>query len=384
VTVDLNQRLAGVLEANQRPGVAPLGAALPAPSLLPIAALQRRYASVARRFPQLLAGASHCVVDDPQLVRQIVRRSLAWGGPLAADEIVVTNSCTESLHLCLRAVTQPGDTVAVESPGYYVMLQLLESLGLRALEIPTDPETGISVAALDLATREGKVAAVLLVPNASNPLGCVLPDAAKRQLVQLMAARGVPVIEDDIYGDLCYDAQRPWPLKAFDQGGNVMLCASYSKSLSPSLRCGFVAAGKYRQAIVLQKTLVSGGTNPVTQRVLAETLESGAYERHVRNLRRQFQGQVEQTIAAVARHLPAGTRIARPRGGFVLWVELPEDIDTARLWRKAIAAGVAFVPGDLFSPSGLYRNCLRLNCGNPWSETLDDAVKRLGKLAGRA
>jgi DNA-binding transcriptional MocR family regulator len=267
------------------------------------------------------------------------------------------------------------------SPAYYVMLQLLESLGLKALEIPTEPQTGISIPALDLATRDGGVAAVLLVPNASNPLGSVMPHENKKKLAQLMGARKIPVIEDDIYGDLCYAAQRPWPIKAFDKTGNVMLCASFSKCLSPSLRCGFVAAGRYRAAVALQKMLVSGGTNPITKRVLAEALESGAYERHVRKLRRQFQSQVEQMIAAVTRYFPAGTRIARPQGGFVLWVELSEKIDTAKLWKRTIAEGIAFVPGDLFSPSRLYRNCLRLNCGNPWSETIEAAVKRLGELA---
>ena len=381
VLVDLNQRLVGVLEANHQPGILPLGAALPAPGLLPVAALHRRYASVARRFPNLLSGASHTDINDPQLVRQLVRRSLSWGGPLDAGEITVTNSCTEAMYLCLRAVTRPGDTVAVESPAYYVMLQLLESLGLKALEIPCEPETGISIPALDLATRDGQVAAVLLVPNASNPLGSVMPDAGKKKLAQLMATRKIPVIEDDIYGDLCYAAQRPWPVKSFDKAGNVMLCASFSKCLSPALRCGFVAAGKYRAAVALQKMLVSGGTNPITQRVLAETLEAGAYERHVRALRRQFQAQVEQMIAAVTRHFPAGTRIARPQGGFVLWVELPERVNTEKLWKKAIAAGIACVPGDLFSPSGLYRNCLRLNCGNPWSATIEAAIKQLGALA---
>lgn len=381
VAVDLSQRLMEVLHANERPGVAPLGAALPAAALLPIAALSRRYASVARRHSRLLEGSSHVDINDPQLVRQLVRRSLAWGGPLDAGEIVITNSCTEAMSLCLRAVTRPGDTVAVESPAYYVMLQLLESLGLKALEIPTDPETGISVPALDLATRKGKVAAVLLVANASNPLGCVMPDENKKKLAELTAARGVPVIEDDIYGDLCYGARRPWPLKSFDAAGNVMLCASYSKCLSPALRIGFVAAGKYRAAVTSQKMLASGRTNPVTQRVLAETLEAGAYERHVRDLRRQFQGQVEQTKAAVAAHFPSGTRIARPQGGLVLWIELPEGADTAALWRRAIAENIAFVPGDLFSPSGLYRNCLRLNCGHPWSEGIETAIRRLGAMA---
>ena len=382
VAVDVTQRLVRVLQAGARPGIAPLAAALPHPSLLPVAALQRLYAGVARRHPKLLEGGSHINMDEPALIRQIVRRSLAWGGPLAGDEIVVTNSCTEALGLCLRAVTRPGDTVAVESPAYYLMLQLLETLGLRALEIPTDPRTGISVEALDLATRDGRVAACLLVPNASNPLGSVMPEAKKRLLAALTAARGVAVIEDDIYGDLCFDSQRPWPIKAFDTAGNVMLCSSFSKSLSPSLRIGFVAAGRYRQAIALQKTLTSGGTNPITQHVLAEYLDSGAYERHLRGLRRSYEQQVERMRQAVTRHFPAETRITQPQGGFVLWLELPEEVDATALHERALGQGLAFVPGELFSASGMYRNCLRLNCGNPHAPEIEDAVRRLGQLIG--
>jgi len=382
VAVDVTQRLVRVLQAGARPGIAPLAAALPHPSLLPVAALQRLYAGVARRHPKLLEGGSHINMDEPALIRQIVRRSLAWGGPLAGDEIVVTNSCTEALGLCLRAVTRPGDTVAVESPAYYLMLQLLETLGLRALEIPTDPRTGISVEAIDLATRDGRVAACLLVPNAGNPLGSVMPEAKKRLLAGLTAARGVAVIEDDIYGDLCFDSQRPWPIKAFDTAGNVMLCSSFSKSLSPSLRIGFVAAGRYRQAIALQKTLTSGGTNPITQHVLAEYLDSGAYERHLRGLRRSYEQQVERMRQAVTRHFPAETRITQPQGGFVLWLELPEEVDATALHERALGQGLAFVPGELFSASGMYRNCLRLNCGNPHAPEIEDAVRRLGQLIG--
>jgi len=380
VAVDVSQRLVRVLQAGQRPGVAPLAAALPAPSLLPLAALQRLYAGVARRHAGLLAGGSHINMDEPVLVRQLVRRSLAWGGPLASEEVVVTNSCTEALGLCLRAVTRPGDTVAVESPAYYLMLQLLETLGLKALEIPTDPRAGISVEAVELATRQGTIAACLLVPNASNPLGSVMPDEKKRQLVALTASRGIPVIEDDIYGDLHFGPQRPWPLKAFDTTGNVMLCSSFSKSLSPSLRIGFVAAGRFRSVIALQKTITSGATNPVTQHVLAEYLESGAYERHLHRLRRCYERQVESMRTAVSLYFPVGTRIAQPQGAFVLWVELPEGFDTSCLYEQAIGENLAFVPGELFSPSGMYRNCLRLNCGNPHTPEIDDAIRRLGLL----
>ncbi|MBL8429063.1 MAG: PLP-dependent aminotransferase family protein [Dechloromonas sp.] len=378
--VDISQRLVNVLRAGAKSGVAPLAAALPAPDLLPVAALQRLYAGVARRLPKLLEGGSHINMDEAALVRQLVRRSLAWGGPIPAEEFVITNSCTEALGLCLRAVTKPGDTVAVESPAYYLMLQLLETLGLKALEIPTDPRTGMSVEALDMATRNGGIAACLIVANGSNPLGCVMPDDRKRQFSALTAARGVVVIEDDIYGDLHLGSERPWPIKAFDKTGNVMLCSSFSKSLSPALRIGFVAAGRYRAAIALQKTITSGGTNPITQHVLAEYLESGAYERHLRTLRRAYQQQVDAMRLAVSRYFPAETRITQPQAGYVLWVELPENIDTASRYDLVIRENLAYVPGDLFSASGMYRNCLRLNCGNPHTPEIEDAVRRLGAI----
>lgn len=380
--VDVSARLVRVLQAGCQPLVAPLAAALPAAQLLPVAALQRLYAGVARRHPKLLEGGSHVNMNEPALVRQLVRRSLAWGGPLASDEIIITNSCTEALGLCLRAVTRPGDTVAVESPGYYLMLQLLETLGLRALEIPTDPRQGMSVEAFELASRHGGVAACLLVPNASNPLGSIMPDERKRQLALLTSARGIPVIEDDIYGDLHFGPQRPWPIKAFDTTGNVMLCSSFSKSLSPSLRIGFVAAGRYAAKVAMQKTITSGGTNPITQNVLAEYLASTAFERHLRTLRRAYDQQVAAMQAAVGRYFPDGTRISQPQGGYVLWVELPETVDTTHLYDRAIGENLAYVPGELFSASGMYRNCLRLNCGNPHTPAIEDAVRRLGQLVG--
>ncbi len=380
VKVGISQRIVNVLQLNARSGIVPLGAALPDTSLLPVAAIQRLYASVARQ-PGLLRSGSHTDMNEPALVRQLVRRSVSWGGPLEAEELVVTNSCTEAMYLCLRAVTKPGDTVAVESPGYYLMLQLLESLGLKALEIPTDPRRGISVDALDLATRDGKVKTCLLVANAGNPLGTILSDADKKRLARLLESRGVPLIEDDIYGDLHFGERRPWPVKAFDRGGNVMLCASFSKSITPALRCGFVAAGRHRAELMRQKTLVSGATNPITQNVLARYLETGAYDRNVRKLRQAYRQQVERMADAVSRHFPEGTRITRPQGGLVLWLELPGKVDTNALFERAAEENIAFVPGDLFSASGLYRNCLRLNCGNPWTPAIEAGVRRLGEMA---
>lgn len=384
VEVGVSRRLVEVLHANEMPGMVPLGSALPAPELLLAPRLNRLYASIARRQPQLLAGSSHGDLSEAPLLRAIGRRALEWGAAIADEEIIVTNSCTEALTLCLRAVTQPGDTVAVESPTYYVMLQLLEAMGLRALEIPTHPVTGISLEALDLATRpetpHGRIAACLLIPNGANPLGSVMPDAAKQRVAELLAARGVPLIEDDIYGDICFGGARPRPIHAFDKSGNTMLCTSFSKTVSPALRIGFVAAGWRATEIELQKTLTSGKTNALTQRVIAELMDSRGYDVHLRGLRRRFADQVARVRDAVARDFPAETRVTDPQGGFVLWVELPPEIDATVLHRRALAAGIAFVPGELFSASNQYRNCLRLACGQPWSERIDDGVRRLGRL----
>jgi DNA-binding transcriptional MocR family regulator len=192
------------------------------------------------------------------------------------------------------------------------------------------------------------------------------------------------VIEDDIYGDLHFGPQRPWPIKAFDTAGNVMLCSSFSKSLSPSLRIGFVAAGRYRSAIALQKTITSGGTNPITQNVLAEYLASTAFERHLRRCAAATSSRSRPCRRRSAGYFPAATRISQPQGGYVLWVELPEEFDTSQIYERVIAENLAYVPGELFSASGMYRNCLRLNCGNPHTPEIDDAVRRLGRIIDAA
>lgn len=378
--VGVNQLLMRVLHANEQPGVLPLGAAWPAPELLPSLRMQRMFAQAARSRADLLAGGSCVGGNDERLVRHIVRRSFDFGTSLAAEEIVVTHSCTEALNLCLRAVTRPGDTVAIESPTYFVFLQLIESLGLKALEIPTDPRTGISVEALELATRNGAVQACLLIPNVANPLGCIVPEENKRRIASLLAERAVPLIEDDIYGDLSFGDGRPWPIKAYDTSGNVMLCSSFSKTISPSLRLGYVAAGRFQAQIALLKTLASGITGTVPQAALAAFLDGGGFDRYLRNARRTYAAQVARMADAVAEHFPDECLVSRPQGGFVLWVEMPRCVDALELHRAAVAEGIAFTPGQLFSASGRYRNCLRLNCGNPWHDRFDAALRRLGEL----
>lgn len=380
--VGINNTLMRVLKANESPQVVHLGSAWPPDELLPMRRVQKAVASVARRDPALLSKVSCYETNEPAFTRQVVRRALDWG-QLDPAEIVVTSSCTEAISLCLRAVAQPGDTIAIESATYFVLLQLIESLGMKALEIPTHPKTGPSIDALELALDAGLVQACLFIPNANNPLGCIIPDENKRRLAALVARHKVPLIEDDVYRDLCFTAERPWPIKAYDTSGYVLLCSSFSKAVTPASRVGYVAAGRWAQEVALLKMVSSGSTSQFFQAVLADFLNGSSYDIQVRKMRRVLAQRIARMSDAVCAHFPPNCPVSEPQGGFVLWVQMPQQVDALALHEEAVAKGVAFVPGPLFSASGKFTNYLRLNCGNAWSDEIERAVARLGQLVHR-
>lgn len=354
--------------------------AVPAPELYTVSALQSKLNQVARQRPELLTeyGRSDGL---PELRRQIARRTLDWGQALEADDILISNGCIEALNLCLQAVTRPGDVVAIESPCYFGLLQLLEARGLKGLEIPTDPVHGMSLGALDLATRSGEVKAVIVVSNFNNPLGALIPEENKRRMVDMLEERGIPLIEDDIYGEFYFGRERPLPAKAFDRTGNVLYCASFTKQAAPGLRIGWVAGGRYHAQLQMRKFSFTYCTPPLLQAAMAEFLAAGGFDRHMRQLRRTLRKQVCDTIDLVTRYFPPGTKLAEPQGGFLLWLELPPGGDSLALFDAALAEGIGFAPGPLFSPCGEYQQCLRLSCGTPLTPERVAALKRLGELA---
>lgn len=378
--VGVNRLVLEILEASRDPGVVALAAACPSPDLFPASRLQRLVSSRARRRPASLSSYQ-MVAGAPALQHQIARRAFDHGCDLDPDALVITNGCMEALNLALRAVTKPGDVVALESPTYFGILQIVESLGLKALELPTSPRTGLSLDALEFATRRpGVVAALVVMPNFSNPLGSLMPDAAKRRMVTLMAERGIPVVEDDIYGDLHFEARRPKPAKAFDKAGGVMLVSSFTKTVAPGLRVGWIAPGRWLPQVSMLKLISTVSTVTLGQEVIAEFLATGGYDRHLRRLRGAFRDQVARMSQAIGQYFPPDTRVTRPRGGFVLWVELPESVDAQRLFHLAAERGVSLAPGPIFSPSGRYSHHLRISCGYPWSERIEGAVRAVGEL----
>lgn len=381
LAVDVASLVQAVIAASGRDEVVPLGAALPSPALLPVAGLSRALVKSVRRNPTRSTCDERPEGSAP-LRQAIARRAVEAGCKLTADDLIVTNGCTEALNLSLQAVTRPGDTVAVESPAYFCALQVIQSLHLRVLELPTDPDSGLDVDAAIEVARRGVVHAFLLTPTFHNPLGSLMPEPARERLVTELNTCDLPIIEDDIYGEFhAGNGPRPRALKALDQSEQVLYCSSFSKTLAPGLRVGWVAPGRYYQSLLRLKSATSLGSSGPSQAAVTEYLASGGFDHHLRRMRRTCATNLDRMSAAVARHFPLGTRVTRPAGGFVLWVQVPE-LDATALYRQALEARISIAPGCIFTATGDYGDCFRLNAGHPWSETMDRAIATLGALAG--
>ncbi len=370
-----------VMQDLLKPELLQLGVAVPNPELLPIEKLNRMLTRETRRFaPQSVS------YDLPpgnlRLRQQIAQRLLLSGCTLSPDQIVTTSGCVEAVVLALQVLCKPGDAVAIETPFYYNFLQVIEELGLKALEIPASPRGGISLEALEyaLARNHGEVKACIVISNFNNPLGSLMSDEDKQKLVKLLENHQVPLIEDDIYGDLSYRDERPSVAKSFDKTGNVLLCSSISKTLAPGYRVGWIAAGRYQEQIEHRKMITNVAVPSPTQLAIAEFLANGGYEHHLRSIRRIYARQTAQMADAIGRFFPAGTRVSRPKGGFVLWVEMPEQIDSLKLYERCKQVGITIAPGQLFSIEGNFRNCIRLNAAC-WNPCVEAAIETLGRLA---
>ncbi|WXB12877.1 PLP-dependent aminotransferase family protein [Pendulispora albinea] len=363
------------------PHVIPFGAACPSADLLPLPRLNQGLARIARTVGH--AGVWYDAAGVPVLRRQLARRAMAWGCALGADDFIVTVGATEAIFVALRAVSRPGDTIALETPAYFGVLQAVAALGLSVVSIPVDPRDGLDLEALRTALATHRLAACVATTTFHNPLGCAMSDRAKKELVALLTEREVPLIEDDVYGELAFEGARPRPAKAFDRDGFVMLCGSVSKTLAPAYRVGWLAApARFRGRAMQWKHATTLSTPSLTQFAVAEFLSHG-YEAHLRQLRRRLRAQVACVREAIAATFPEGTRVSEPRGGFCLWATLPRGFDAVALAEAAFERGISVAPGPLFGASGEYANALRLTCGHPWTPALKDALATLGDLASR-
>lgn len=377
--VQVSELVFQVLGQVRARGTAPLGSAFPGPELFPLNQLAR---AASAGLNALDAGAivEHLSPGHPRLIEQIALRYRMEGIAVDTDEIVVTNGALEALNAALQLLTRPGDTVIVESPSFYASLQAIERLGLKALPVATSPITGIDLDALEVVLARERIAACWLMPSFQNPTGALMPDAHRRDLVELLARHAVPLIEDDVYGELYFGTQRPKPAKSHDRQGLVLHCSSFSKSLAPGYRIGWVAAGRHAQALQRHTLMTTLSASLPAQTALIQYLQLGGFDRHLRRLRGVLHERMSVASNLIEATFPAGTRVTRPRGGYFLWAELPRGSDAMQLHAAALRVRIGIAPGHLFSPDARFSNCVRINVGHAESVVIP-ALRRLGELA---
>lgn len=377
--VDVSELVFSVLASLKDPHTVPFGSAFPSPDLFPLPRLAKSMAHALRRLSphEIIADMT---AGNADLRRQIALRYMVSGVMLPMEELVISNGALEALNLCLQCVTQPGDLVAIESPTFYACLQVLERLQLKAVEIPVHPREGIDLGALSESLKQLPIKACWFMSSLQNPLGASMSETKKQALYELLVEHQVPLIEDDVYAELYFGSHPPKPVKSFDREGLVMHCSSFSKSLAPGYRIGWVAGGRYAEQIARLKLMTTISPSVPAQAALADYLQHGGYDRHLRKLRHALEMQQSAMLASAARHFPASTRVTRPSGGYFLWFEFPERLDSLQLLRLALAQGISLAPGPIFSASQGFRHCARLNYGHPWNPRSEQAMEVLGRL----
>ena len=367
-----------VYDGVDNPDLVPLGIANPCMAKPAAKSLHRAMKRVMSRAEERSLGYSS-TLGEPALRRQIAFHYLdTSGAKIDPDSICITNGGQEALLLSLKAVASAGDIIAVESPTYHGVLELIDSLGMLAIEVETCPEEGVMIADLDRTLSEHSVKACMFSTTLGNPLGMTMPDEDRIRLVKVLEKHDVALIEDDVYGDLRFDGYRPTPAQFLNSTARIVTCGSFSKTAAPGYRIGWVAAGTMIDRIARLKRAFSCSSGLLQQLTLADFLGSGDYNRHLKLLRPVLQRNAERMSALVADYFPKETRTSRPVGGSVIWLELPKSVDAARLLDDSIAAGISIAPGNIFSPCGCYSNFIRLSYGHPWSQRTEDAIQWLG------
>ena len=377
--VSVKEMIASIYTDIAAANVTNFALAVPDASLLPAAKLNKS-AIYALRNTKNNCIDYELTQGNIELRKQIAKLAFSWGASIKADDIIITCGCLEAINLCLKAVTKPGDTVAVESPTYFGINQAIESLGLKVVEISTDPVAGIDLEHLQNAIKKFSIKACVFIPNFNNPLGSCMSDENKKQLVEIISKNNIPLIEDDIYGDLYFGKYRPKSCKYYDTKGLVMYCSSFSKSLSPGYRIGWMIPGKFFDSIKQLKRIQNISSPTLTQAAIAHYLKYGRYEFHLKNLRKALHTQSLRYVQAIIKYFPADTKVSRPHGGFILWLELNKKVNAFELRTEAMKHQISIVPGKIFSSGNNYSNCIRISFGKPWNDDVDYGLMMLGKM----
>ncbi len=349
------------------------------PELVPIKKVNKALLAATQTLSD--SGTIYRRQGSLKLKIEIAKRTYGWGGNLKDSDIVPTSGSMDAIAFCLLALTKAGDTIVVESPCYFGILRLANSMGLMVVELPTHPITGLEIDAFRLLISKRKVAACVVVTNFSNPLGSCMPTENKKELVRLVTLHDIPLIEDDLYGDLYFEHTRPKSCKAFDEAGMVLWCGSFSKTLVSGYRVGWVAPGKFKDQIERIKLYYTLQSSVITHEAVGNFMESGAYEKHLNTLRPILRDNCYQFQKTIHEYFPAHARVSQPLGGMNLWIEFAPGFNALELYNKAIEKGLSITPGRAYTLQNQYLNCMKLSFGLKWDTKMERALKLLGKLA---
>jgi len=362
------------------PGVLKLGGVTVAPGHLPVKRLHRHLKAISRKeSPGVIAGYAP-PQGDALLRHQISNLLFSILPNICVEDIIVTSGCTEALSLSLKAVAGPGDTIIVESPTDPWLRQIIKDSRMYALEIPADPVTGMDLDRVETVLGQEKISACIMNPNCQNPLGFIMPDENKKKILSLMEARDIPIIENDICGDIYFGTMRPNPIKKWDEKGNVLYCSSFSKVLAPGLRIGWAIPGRFKKTLgrmKLNRSLISPTLN---QALVAAYLKEGTYDRHLRRLRETIKRQHQYCATAVHRYFPEKIKMTSPSGGLSLWIELPRGVDGRDVYFEARKKGISILPGFLCSSYDAFDRYIRIGYGRVWDQEVEDAIAKIGNI----
>ncbi len=380
--INFSSIVIAVLKDLNNPDMIQLGSSTTSHELLPVKQLTRITRAVnAQKMKSLI---SYSMADgNPGMKRQLARLFMGTMGNTARHDIIITSGCMEAVTISLMALAEKNDTILIESPAHFGFLKLLKELGLNIVEAPVDPITGIDLNQFEKIVKSEKITACLVMSNFQNPTGALMPEGNKKEFVKTAAEYNVPVIEDNILSELYYGKTRPSSLKKYDIWDNVISCSSFSKTIAPGLRIGWLAAPeKYRKKILSIKSGISISSSNLNQYIITEFLKSGAYDRFMRTLRNKLRKQIFKVAQAVKKYFPEETRVSMPEGGSLLWIQLPCDVNGIELYKTARKKQISIIPGQVCSGSGKFKNYIRLGCGSLFDKNMEQGIKTLGKSMG--
>ena len=369
-----------ILKVAEQPDVLSFAGGLPAPELFPVEAIAEAHAEVLARDGR--AALQYSTTEGYGPLREWVAARLARRGiRVTTDQVLITSGSQQGIDLVARVLLDPGDTVAVENPSYLAALQTFSGCEATFLPVASDDD-GLDVAALERAIAEQRTPRLIyVVPEFSNPKGTTLSLERRRRLVRLAQAHRIVVLEDDPYGELRFRGEAPPPLAALDDAGVVVHLGTFSKTLAPGLRLGWlVGPRELVRAVTIAKQAADLHTATLAQRATAALLARFDYDAHLVRLRQVYAERCQAMLGALSRYLPPGTRWTRPDGGLFVWAELPAGLDADEIFVRALREKVAFVPGSAFYATAPRAEMMRLNFSNRPPELIEEGMARLGRV----